>query len=70
MAHFVTNRCHTPNPFSLACSRDGRHLAVAVNETVQLWDAAVLTAPPGAKPIPGLQAGADAAASPDRPPRQ
>jgi WD40 repeat protein len=55
----------------LACSRDGRQLAVSVGETIQLWDAAVLTPPSGAQPVPGPQADADTpAAGPDRHTRQ
>jgi WD40 repeat protein len=57
---------------SLACSRDGRQLAVPVDEAIQLWDPGVLTsAPPAAQAGPAPQGGANAAPGDlDRPPRQ
>jgi WD40 repeat protein len=56
----------------LACSPDGRRLAVAVGKTIQFWDAAVLTAAsPGAQPALNPSAGAEAAAGDrEHPPRQ
>jgi WD40 repeat protein len=56
---------------SMACSRDGRQFAIAVEEAIQLWDPAVLTATtPGAPAVSGPQVGAEATpGGPDRTPR-